>query len=141
MSETVSKFVWYDLMTSDIKAAETFYSQVVGWDIKDSGMPDRTYMLLSMGATMIGGLMPIPEHAAGAPPVWMGYIGVPDVDAYSEKVRAAGGAIHRAAEDIPGDRPLRRGRRSAGRVVHPVQRNGRCTRASGDGYTRPCRLA
>lgn len=101
MSETPAKFVWYDLMTSDIKAAEKFYAEVVGWDIKDSGMPGPTYMLLSVGETMVGGLMPIPEHAAGALPTWMGYVGVDDVDAYSEKVKAAGGAIHRAAQDIP----------------------------------------
>ena len=67
-------------------------------------MPDRSYTIFSMGPTMIGGLMPIPEDArtAGAGPAWMGYIGVPDVDDYAKRVEAAGGAIHREPEDIPG---------------------------------------
>ena len=104
MSNKVSPFVWYDVMTTDTKAAESFYRTVIGWDIKDSGMADRSYSLLSVGSTMIGGLMPIPEEARamGTSPMWMGYIGVDDVDACAERVTAAGGVVHRPPEDIPG---------------------------------------
>ncbi|MGH6835015.1 MAG: VOC family protein [Methylocella sp.] len=104
MSATLGKFVWYDLMTSDTKAAESFYRSVIGWDAKDSGMTDRSYTLLSVGPTMVGGLMPIPEdaRASGARPVWNGYIAVDAVDAYAARIKAAGGAVHRPPEDIPG---------------------------------------
>ena len=50
---------------------------------------------------MVGGLMPIPEEAAGVRPAWMGYIAVDDVKAYADKVKAAGGAIHRPPTEIP----------------------------------------
>ena len=104
MSKVQGKFVWYDLMTTDSKAAESFYRSVIGWDAKDSGMTDRSYSLLSVGPTMVGGLMPIPNaaRAHGARPVWTGYIGVDDVDAYAARVKSAGGVVHRAPEDIPG---------------------------------------
>jgi uncharacterized protein len=104
MSKSQGKFVWYDVMTTDTKAAQSFYHKVIGWDATDSGMPDRSYTLLSMGSTMVGGLMPIPDDArkAGVRPAWMGYVGVDDVDAYAKRVKAAGGAIHREPEDIPG---------------------------------------
>lgn len=104
MSATQGKFVWYDLMTSDSKGAEEFYTRVIGWTAKDSGMSDRAYTLLSAGPVMVGGLMPIPDEARamGVPPHWSGYIAVDDVDAYAKRVKAAGGAIHRAPEDIPG---------------------------------------
>ena len=104
MSAKQNPFVWYDVMTTDTKAAEAFCAKVVGWDIKDSGMPDRYYGILFAGAAMIGGLMPIPEdaRAMGAEPAWMGYIGVDDVDDYAKRVRAAGGAILRDCTDIPG---------------------------------------
>jgi predicted enzyme related to lactoylglutathione lyase len=104
VSKNRGQFVWYDVMTSDSKAAESFYRSVIGWDAKDSGMADRSYTILSIGPTMVGGLMPIPEEARamGARPNWMGYIGVDDVDAYAARVKAAGGAVHRAPEDIPG---------------------------------------
>ena len=104
MSITQGKFVWYDLMTSDCKAAESFYRSVIGWDAKSAGMIDRSYTLFSRGPMMVCGLMPIPEDAckAGALPAWSGYIGVDDVDVYTERVTAAGGAIRHAPEDIPG---------------------------------------
>src|SRR5262245_38877778 len=98
MSNAVSKFVWYDVMTTDTAAAQEFYRRVIGWNIKDSGMSDHCYMLLLAGETMVGGLMPIPEDArkAGVGPAWMGYIGVDDVDVYAGRVTKAGGAIRRA---------------------------------------------
>jgi len=67
-------------------------------------MSDRSYTLLSVGTTPVGGLMPIPEAArtGGARPGWNGYIAVDDVDAYAKRVKAAGGAVHRPPEDIPG---------------------------------------
>jgi len=101
MPETPNQFVWHELMTSDANAAESFYVNVIGWEAKDSGMPGQSYTLLSAGATMVAGLMPTPPHAAGVPPNWMGYIGVNDVDAYAERVKAAGGSICRDPEDIP----------------------------------------
>src|SRR5260370_41114966 len=104
MSKNHGTFVWYDVMTSDSKAAQSFYQGVIGWDAKDSGMADRSYTILSIGPTMVGGLMPIPEEARamGAGPTWMGYIGVDDVDAYAARVKTAGGAVHRGCQDIPG---------------------------------------
>src|SRR6516165_12571402 len=102
--KTHGQFVWYDVMASDTKAAQSFYRDVIGWDAQDSGMSDRPYTILSAGSAMIGGLMPIPEDAreAGVRPAWMGYIGVDDVDVYAKRVKTAGGVIHRGPEDIPG---------------------------------------
>ncbi len=98
-----NRFVWYDLMTTDLKAAETFYTSVVGWKAADSGLPDRNYTLLFSGPAMVAGLMGMPEdvRAMGAKPGWNGHIGVDDVDAATQQVKAAGGHIHRTPEDIP----------------------------------------
>jgi len=104
VTTTHGKFIWYDVMTGDCKAAEGFYRRVIGWDAKDSGMADGSYTLFSVGATMVAGLMPIPEEArkSGARPCWTGYIAVDDVDAYATRVKEAGGSVCRAPEDIPG---------------------------------------
>jgi uncharacterized protein len=103
MSENAKKFVWYDLLTSDVNAAESFYAKVIGWEAKDAGVPGRPYTLLSAGPVMVAGVMPVPADgpAAGARPVWTGYVGVDDVDAYAARIKAAGGSICRAPEDIP----------------------------------------
>src|SRR5436853_680063 len=81
MSKSHGKFVWYDVMTTDTKAAESFYRSVIGWTAADSGMPDRSYTLLSAGSTMVGGLMPISQDTrkAGVRPAGVGYFAV-DVD-------------------------------------------------------------
>ena len=104
MSTNRGTFVWYELMTSDTAAAESFYRSVMGWDIKDAGMEGFAYQVVSVGPTMFGGMMAIPDaaRAMGARPAWLGYIGVDDVDTYAGRVTAAGGAVHRAPEDIPG---------------------------------------
>jgi hypothetical protein len=103
MSQTPQDFSWYDVMTTDVAASKAFYEHVVGWTIADSGMPSH-YMLLSAGADLVGGLMDIPADAkaAGARPGWSGYVGVADVDESAKAVKALGGAIHKAPEDIPG---------------------------------------
>ena len=55
MADAVGKFVWYDLMTTDVDAAAAFYGKVVGWTSKDSGMPDQKYLLLSIGEATVAG--------------------------------------------------------------------------------------
>ncbi len=95
----VCHFGWYELMTPDTAAATAFYSAVVGWQARDSGMPGQSYTILSAnGADVAGAMGMVP----GAPPCWTGYIAVPSVDDYVGKVTAAGGSVQRPPEDIPG---------------------------------------
>ena len=104
MSAPRGKFIWYDVMTSDTKAATAFYSHVIGWDAQEHAMPDnRTYTVFSKGPAMVAGLMGIPEElcAEGAKPCWSGYVATDDVDADTARVAAAGGAIKRPPTDIP----------------------------------------
>ncbi|MEO8123362.1 MAG: VOC family protein [Burkholderiales bacterium] len=98
-----NQFVWYELMTSDTSAATKFYEKVLGMSGADGGMPGMNYTIVSAGGAPVGGVMDIPAEAKkmGARPSWIGYVGVADVDAYAVKVKAAGGAIHHAPEDIP----------------------------------------
>ena len=34
------KFIWYDVMTTDTKAAAKFYSDVIGWKAQEHPMAD-----------------------------------------------------------------------------------------------------
>jgi predicted enzyme related to lactoylglutathione lyase len=103
MADHTGKFVWYELMTSDLDAATRFYCDVVGWSSKDAGV-GMPYNLLTLGELPIVGAMNVPKDAAdmGAKPGWLGYIACNDVDAYAAKVAEMGGAIHKPADDIPG---------------------------------------
>ncbi|QRM56692.1 VOC family protein [Sinorhizobium sp. BG8] len=101
MTKHQGRFVWYELMTSDISAAENFYKSVVGWSAKDAGMPDMKYTIVSAGERMIAGLMTTPKEAEGMPPAWIGYIYADDVDATAKEIAAKGGKVHRQPDDIP----------------------------------------
>jgi hypothetical protein len=103
MTAKPSKFIWYDLMTSDLKAAEKFYGKVVGWKIADSGMPGMSYSILSTGDVMVGGMMASPAGAGTmGRPAWTGYIFSSDVDADTKRAAKMGGKICREPADIPG---------------------------------------
>jgi len=59
------KFIWYDVMTSDTKAATAFYSDVIGWQAQEHAMPDNgSYTVFSKGERMVAGLMALPESCA-----------------------------------------------------------------------------
>jgi hypothetical protein len=108
MANKHGDFIWYELLTEDADAAQAFYAEVVGWQVVDSGVPNMDYRILQATDTdsgelnPIGGLMQLSEEmqAGGARPVWLGYIGVNDVDACVARITAAGGSVMMPATDI-----------------------------------------
>ena len=99
-----NKFFWYELMTSDHPAAETFYAAVVGWKLTPFPATGHPYTVVEIdGGRGVGGLMPIPEEAAanGLKPCWVGYIHVEDIDAAVAGVKAHGGSVHHGPDPIP----------------------------------------
>lgn len=101
MTQSPSQFAWYELMTTDPEAAKAFYTKVVGWGTEP--FPGMPYTILKAGEAPVGGLMELPEEARkmGAPPHWIGYVGVDDVDAATEKARRLGGSVYVEPQDIP----------------------------------------
>ncbi len=92
------KFGWYELMTSDTKAAGKFYSDVVGWTAKEVSNPSGgQYTTFNIGDVGIAGMLHMPGHTG-----WIGYIAVGDVDAHIEKIVEAGGKLWKPATDVPG---------------------------------------
>ena len=62
MVEHHGSFVWYELMTTDMAAAATFYANVVGWGAQDPSMPDLAYTLFTAGS---GAGESLPTSATG----------------------------------------------------------------------------
>ena len=104
MSNDHGRFIWYELITTDIDGASRFYEDVVGWTHEDMSGDGMTYRALSADGNGVGGMMVIPPEAKarGAPPSWSGYICVDDCDAAAAKIKSLGGDVIRAPEDIPG---------------------------------------
>ena len=61
------------------------------------------YTLFTAGETAVGGLLHLPEDARkmGAKPIWIGYVGVDDVDVVAERIAQRGGALLVPPTDIP----------------------------------------
>jgi uncharacterized protein len=114
------RFVWYELMTTDMEAAKAFYTAVMGWgardagdagdagnagdarDARDASAPDTAYTLFTVEAAPVSGLMELPQDARkmGGKPTWVGYVGVNDVDAAAERIKRLGGAVYVPPTDI-----------------------------------------
>jgi predicted enzyme related to lactoylglutathione lyase len=90
-----ARFVWYEILTTDVAAASAFYRNVFGWRAKDASTPELAYTVLAAGEVPVGGLMELPEEGRrlGATPRWVGYVAVDDVDATATQIRRRGGKV------------------------------------------------
>ena len=97
------RFLWYELVTTDMQAAKAFYAEVVGWGTRDASMPGMPYTLFTAAGTSVSGLMELPDEAknSGWRPGWLGYVGVDNVDAAAERIKELGGAVHVPPKDVP----------------------------------------
>jgi uncharacterized protein len=102
---TKGRNVWFDLMTTDVEAAKRFYSEVIGWktEVWKDGDPKMPYTMWKVGDAMIGGVMPLPEEAKkmGAPPHWIAYTSVENVDRTVAQATKLGARVHKPAFDVP----------------------------------------
>ena len=85
-------FVHVELHTQDLAKAKQFYSSLFGWNLQDVPMADGgNYTLIGVGDGTGGGMMTCPDP--NAPPGWMAYVGVDDIDASTQKARALGAKV------------------------------------------------
>ena len=96
MVEQSAVFAWYELLTIDVSAAQSFYGKVVGWDVQDTSTSEFAYRLFSVGGTPVAGLMELPLDGwkKGATPRWVGYVAVEDVDGVVDQVKRLGGTVY-----------------------------------------------
>jgi predicted enzyme related to lactoylglutathione lyase len=89
-------FVWYELLTTDIAAAQAFYHQILGWSAKDASTSKFAYRLLTAEGAPVSGLMALPAEGLqrGAAPRWVGYVAVDDLGAAMSRLKALGGTTY-----------------------------------------------
>lgn len=93
------KFVWHDLLTSDVGAAIKFYGELFKWTFERN---DR-YTIIQSNGKRIGGVINIPSksteyHVAR----WISSLSVQDVDKATDFILAEGGKVHKGPEQIEG---------------------------------------
>ena len=97
--------IWYELMTTDPDGATAFYGSVVpGWEIGQPIGGDQDYRMINRGdGGFAGGVLRLTSEMQqhGAKPLWMGYVGVDDVDDAVARIEAKGGKALMPPFDIP----------------------------------------
>lgn len=102
-------FCWSELATTDLGAARDFYKTLLGWEIKESTATGScegaevavVYNEIVVGGEHVGGMYGMGPEYGGAPPHWMSYVAVADVDERARKVVELGGKVCVPPTDIP----------------------------------------
>jgi predicted enzyme related to lactoylglutathione lyase len=100
-SSVLGRFLWYELLTTDMQGAEQFYRTVVGWTVAPfDGSPEPYDMWMRPDGAPMGGVMKLPE-GMNVPPHWAMYVGVGDLDAAAADIERLGGSAMSPVIDVP----------------------------------------
>ena len=88
------KFIWHDLVTTDLEADKRFYSGLFGWTYEQRRGPNgNSYTLVKSGDRFVAGMVSEQRPQDGSDiSRWLGYLSVPDVGIAVEQNDGAGGA-------------------------------------------------
>lgn len=96
MMDHPAAFAWYELLTTDLPAAQSFYGKVIGWDAQDASTPQFAYRVFGFRGDSVAGAMELPPEGLkkGAMPRWVGYVAVRDVDGMVDRLKRLGGTVY-----------------------------------------------
>ena len=101
VSALLGRPVWYELMTSDPAAAETFYKKVVGWTAAPFEQSPNPYTVFKRsGDVGVAGLMKTPD-GMNMPPFWSMYIAVPKLEEALAHIKRLGGSELSGIIEVP----------------------------------------
>jgi uncharacterized protein len=100
-STLLGRPLWYELMTTDMKAAEAFYNTVVGWTSQPFEASPQPYATFNRsGGTPVAGVMTTPADVK-APPFWAMYVAVPKLEDTAATIERLGGGECSPVIDVP----------------------------------------
>lgn len=100
-STLLGRPLWYELMTSDMKAADAFYKTVIGWTSAPfQGSPQPYTLFNRSGGIPVAGVMTTPE-GMNAPPFWAMYVGVPQLEEAAAQIKRRGGSECSPVIEVP----------------------------------------
>lgn len=93
--------LWYELMTTDMKGAESFYGAVIGWKTRAFEGSPQPYSMFDRGPDKpSAGLMTKPQEVPG-PPFWAMYVGVPKLEDAFAHIKRLGGRECSPVIEVP----------------------------------------
>ena len=89
-------------MTDNVDDAKGFYGEVFNWRFEEKDMgPMGTYVMAHRGEHQTAGIMKKPAEVP-APPHWLTYVFVEDIEATVAKVKGLGGKVMMPPTAVPG---------------------------------------
>ena len=89
---------WNELQTSDVDAAASFYGELFGWTTEAFEASPERYEVVKNGERANGGIRELGDQPA--PPHWLVYFGVDDIDRGLSRVDELGGTRYAGPIDI-----------------------------------------
>lgn len=103
-------FCWNELATTDLNGAQSFYKELLGWQIEESKAaaacegteaPAMVYNEIIVGERHVGGIYKMGPEFGSTPSHWLTYVAVDDVDEKARQVWELGGKVCVPPTDIP----------------------------------------
>lgn len=94
---------WHELTTNNVGAAKQFYTELLGWKLKQSEIAPVEYPEIYVGDRPVGGMIQMTADWGDSllPSHWMTYIAVDDINQTVEKIKEYGGAVCIPPFDAP----------------------------------------
>ena len=92
---------WFETLTTDVKAATKFYTDLFGWTPEASQIPGIDYTTFKLGDKYVAGMMAITPEMGDLKPHWGVCFTVKDVDESAKEAVKLGGKIFVPPTDIP----------------------------------------
>jgi len=85
------KFVWHDLLTSDVKMAKKFYASLFGWTFNEA---DNYTVVLNKSKAIAGMVQLGADFGQKKNALWLASLSVGDVEKATAAATSSGGVIH-----------------------------------------------
>src|SRR5262249_17317216 len=91
-------FVHVELTTRDVEKSKQFYGQLFGWQLETVPMAQGdSYTRIEVGEGTGGGMYRMKD----APPIWLAYVLVDDIQKATAKAKSLGAKIHKENHEVP----------------------------------------
>ena len=90
--------VHLELHTGDLERARTFYAELCGWQPELIEARDASYLALSLGRGLGGGIVECPTER----PLWLPYVEVDGIDQATHRARDCGASVLLEPREGPG---------------------------------------
>lgn len=93
--------VWVELCSADPEAAESFYSALLGWEVRHERLGSSVYRMCSFEGRDVAGISDAKALHGGRPRGWLTYFAVDNIEQAARQAVEHGGELVMAPRHLP----------------------------------------